>query len=185
MACLASMRRARGVQARKVRQQRVKELEELSECTFRPSLVSQQLAGSGKAIKMACSLPAPRAALAAQDGNLFDCSGRPVAIEEARCDSAAEPPPQGAHLLASCLRRVQALRTQRAHGVPFTWPPSLRLRSAGSARQSSTSLFDLAKVADGPEQLYEVEEVQKLLAATALTSAAVSASFDAVAAMQR
>jgi hypothetical protein len=86
------------VQARKQRQQRVKELEELSECTFQPALVSHQLVHSGKAIKMSRSMAAPRDALSVRDGNLFDSIGRPLDIHEARskktstagvCSSAA------------------------------------------------------------------------------------------------
>jgi hypothetical protein len=69
------------------------------------------------------------------------------------------------------------------------WPRIVRARTTARALLSCLlerawcadvpqhqSLFNLAAVSCGPEQLYELDEVQNLLAATALTSAAVSAT---------
>lgn len=133
------------MQARKARQQRLKELEELSECTFQPELVSQQLAGSGKVVRLAQSLTAPCAADSAHDGNLFDCSGRQL-------DSV----PSGA---------------SKPWVVP-SMQAGKRGHAAGAVACASAALFDLVQSAAGPEDLYEEDEVRKLLAATALTSAA-------------
>jgi hypothetical protein len=73
-----------GTQARKQQQQRIRELEEISGCTFQPRLVSQQLARSGKALALSKSMPNARTGGSAAGQDVFDSNGRPLNLCDAR-----------------------------------------------------------------------------------------------------
>ena len=76
MICLQSL------QARKGRQQALHQLEQMSGCTFQPNLNTQRRAASGRAMKMAHSMPSGQLRDALYSSNLFDSQGRPLQVAE-------------------------------------------------------------------------------------------------------